>query len=151
MEVFRNSKVVFFYVSAGNEVQTRDTIKEALDKKRVAIPIADKVNKTISASELLDFNELESGPFSILEPKIEFVRIVNPKDLDLVIVPGIAFDVYGNRIGYGHGYFDNFLKHISAAKIALAYEMQIVDEIPADEKDIRVDFIITEKRIIGCG
>lgn len=151
MEVFRNSKVVFFYVSVGSEVQTHDTIKEVLDKKRVAVPITEKISKTISASELLNLNELEEGSFGILEPKKDFARIVDPKDLDLIIVPGIAFDAKGRRIGYGHGYFDNFLKDISAPKIALAYEMQLVDEIPASEKDVNVDFIVTEKRIIKCG
>lgn len=150
MEVFRNSKVVFFYVSVGSEVQTHDMIKEILDKKKVAVPMPEKANKTLSASELLNFNELEPGSFSILEPKKEFVRIVNPKDLDLVVVPGIAFDKKGNRIGHGRGYFDRFLENISVPKIALAYEMQIVDNIPADKNDVGVDFIVTEKRIIRC-
>lgn len=151
LEEYGKAKIVFFYVSAGSEVFTHDMIKEILDKKRVAVPIPEKASKTLSASGLLNFNELEPGLFSILEPKKEFVRIVNTKDLDLVVVPGIAFDVCGNRIGYGHGYFDNFLKTVSSPKIALAYEMQIANEIPASERDVKVDFIVTEKRIIECG
>lgn len=148
---FSGARIIFFYVSSGSEVFTHDMMKEVLKKKRIAVPISEKVNKTLSASELLDFNELTSSSFGILEPKKEFVRPINPKDLDLIIVPCIALDIYGNRIGYGHGYFDNFLRHISAPRIALAYEMQIVNEIPASEKDVKVEYIVTETRIIKCG
>ena len=149
-EAFNRAKTVFFYVSAGSEVRTHEMIKEALKSKRVAVPVTDKGKKKLIASQILDFSELAIRHFSILEPKKEFVRPIDRKASDLIIVPGIAFDEEGNRIGYGYGYFDSFLEKISVPKIALAYEMQLVKKIRSIGKDARVDFIVTEKRVIKC-
>jgi 5-formyltetrahydrofolate cyclo-ligase len=127
-------------------------IKEALKLgKMIAVPIVEK-EKTLSLSELKDFeNELEVGKFGILEPKLEYRRRVNLEEVELVIVPGIAFDKNGNRIGYGGGYYDYLLKKMKDVSfIGLAYELQIVTQIPIEEKDISVHKIITEDRIIKC-
>ena len=85
-----------------------------------------------------------------MEPKKKFFRPVSPEDIDLVIVPGIAFDRSGERIGYGMGFYDRFLKKIrkDTSSIGLAYEFQIVDDIPSEETDVKVNKIITEKRVI---
>ena len=111
------------------------------------VPIADLKKRVLYHSEIKDFSDLEIGTFGVLEPKEECIRPVMPEKLDIVIVPGLAFDLQGNRIGYGGGFYDGFLKGLSAPKIALAYEWQIVNCVPSDEHDVKVDKIVTEDRI----
>jgi 5-formyltetrahydrofolate cyclo-ligase len=90
------------------------------------------------------------GVFGILEPRKESARIFNPEEIDLVIVPGVAFDEHRNRIGFGAGFYDRFLESVrpSCAKIGIAFEFQIYDEVPVEEHDIPLDLVITEKRTI---
>ena len=149
---FSNAKTVFVYVSAKNEVSTAEVIKELLDAgKRVLVPVSNPDKKELTASELLDLSELGNGHFGILEPKKEFVRPAAADGIDISIIPGTAFDEHGNRLGYGHGYYDRFLSQTKAPVIALAYEFQIVDKIEPDIYDVKVNKIVTEKRVIGCG
>lgn len=149
---FKNANCISFYISFRNEVKTYEMIKEALKlDKRVFVPVVEE-KRVLSLSELKDFNnELEIGKFGILEPKVEYKRKVNLKQVVLVIVPGVVFDEKGNRIGYGGGYYDNLLNKIKDGLfIGLAYEFQIVSQIPATESDVPVHKIITENRIITC-
>ena len=94
--------------------------------------------------------ELIRGDLGIFQPSKEFYRLCPPDILDLVIVPGVAFTVQGYRLGRGGGYYDHFLSQLEprTTSVALAFEMQILTEIPVEEKDVPVDYIITEKRII---
>ena len=148
-----NSQNVMFYVATRSEVQTEEMIKISIKMgKDIFVPIILTECINLAPSKIFDFdNELEKGKKGILEPKKEYYRLFPPEDIDLIIVPGVAFDLSGNRIGRGFGYYDNFLRKISTSTkiIALAFEMQIVKRIPVDENDIPVDKIITEKRIIN--
>ena len=150
---FIKAKTIMFYVSTKDEVKTESMIKHALKLgKKVVIPISDLNKRTLHLSEIKDFdNELEPGAFNILEPKKKFLRPVLPEGIDLVIVPGVAFDEDGDRIGYGMGFYDRFLRNIRkhVPVIGLAYELQIVDDIPVDDTDVTVDKVVTEERIIG--
>ena len=146
---FRKASAVMFYVSIGNEARTDVIMEHSLGEwKRVIVPFSDRRNKTIIPSEISSLNDMETGSFGIPEPREP--KPFNAAGIDLVIVPGIAFDRSGNRIGYGHGYYDNFLKTSGAKKVALAYEFQIVDEIPDSGNDIKMDAIVTEERVIDC-
>ncbi len=146
---FSNASPVMFYVQKGNEVMTDALIEYSLVRgKRVAVPFTDKRSKTLVPSLISSLNELEMGSFGIPEPRE--LRPVEAEVIELIIVPGIAFDVHGSRIGYGNGYYDRFLKAVRAKKIALAYELQIVDEIPNHTNDIKMDMIVTEERAINC-
>ena len=151
---FVKAKTILFYVSTKNEVKTEIMIKKALEEgKRVIVPISNLKEKTLTLSELKDFDkELEPGSFNILEPKKEFIRKVSPEELDMIIVPGVAFDMGGDRIGYGMGFYDNFLKRLKkhVPVVGLAYELQIVDDIPVDDRDVTVNKIVTEERTINC-
>lgn len=151
---FKKAKTILFYVAIRSEVRTEQMIKQALKQgERVVVPISDVKERKLILSELKDFDgELELGTFNILEPKKEFFRPVSPEEIDLIIVPGVAFDKDGDRIGYGMGFYDNFLKTIrkDIPLVGLAYELQIVDDIPVDDKDVTVDKVVTEKNVIEC-
>ena len=151
---FIKAKTILFYISTEDEVGTEQIIKRALkENKRVIVPVSKVEERNLSLSELKDYDsELELGAFNILEPKKEFRRFISPDELDLIVVPGVAFDSSGNRLGRGMGFYDRFLKRIKRKIpiLGLAYEFQIVDEIPVDDKDVSVDKIVTEDRIIEC-
>jgi 5-formyltetrahydrofolate cyclo-ligase len=97
------------------------------------------------------FEDLEPGTMGILEP-IKKRSIIDAHKLDIILVPGVAFDRKGNRVGYGLAYYDRFLKKFSPStvKIALAYDFQVVSDIPCEKHDQVVDIIITEREIILC-
>jgi len=143
---FRKARNILFYASFKSEVGTHLMIKEALKSKNISIPKLS--GKNIEPSLISDFDNLiETGTFGILE-SLELVK-VNYKSIDLVIVPGIVFDVEGHRIGSGLGYYDKFLKKIPKAfKIGLAFDFQVAERIPIEEHDVAVDMIVTEKRVI---
>jgi len=111
------------------------------------------LTKTLHNTKHLDIHrvkspdDLEPGSFSILEPK-DTIPPENPKIIQLALVPGVAFDYSGHRIGYGHGFFDRLLKKTNCYKIGIAYEFQIVKNVGGEIHDVPVDMIITEKRII---
>ena len=149
LDSYKKSRTVMLFVSFNNEVYTHDIIKKSLGKKNVVIPKV--MQQEIEPSIIIDFDSLiPAGKFGILEP-IDLMKIAY-KNIDLVLVPGIAFDLEGHRIGYGFGYYDKFLKKVpKAVKIGLCFDFQIVDKIPAEQHDVPVDFIVTEKRVIDCG
>lgn len=104
--------------------------------------------KTMFAADIKSAG-LELSSFGVAQPKFGEASMIEPESLDAVIIPGIAFDRAKNRIGFGCGYYDAFLKNAkNAKKIALAYDFQIVGSIPAEAQDIRMDMIITPDGII---
>lgn len=144
----KTASTILFYVSYDNEVYTHDMIKRGLHSgKNIVVPRSDTRNKTLILSKLERWEDLEEGCYGILEPK-KIIKI-SPSEIDLVIVPGVGFDYNGNRLGHGKGYYDRFLQKTTAKTIGLAFECQIVENIPTDKNDIAVDMIITEKRIIN--
>lgn len=152
--LYQNARHVLAYIDFRNEVKTDLIIKDLLSSgKNVIIPVSIPETKEMMISQVLDpEKELAKGAYGILEPKKEFIRKVNPDDLDLILVPGVAFDVRGYRIGYGGGYYDRFfgqqIKKIPS--VALAYDFQIIEAVPRDFFDHPVDYIITETRTIAC-
>jgi 5-formyltetrahydrofolate cyclo-ligase len=149
LKQFKDSKIVMFFVSFNSEVNTHEMIKESLKNKAVAVPKV--ISHEIEPSIILDLDSLiPSGKFEIPEP-IELMKIAY-KNIDLVLVPGIAFDKSGHRIGYGFGYYDKFLKKVpKAVKVGLCFDLQVVDNISKEEHDVPVDFIVTEERVLECG
>ena len=115
LEEYKNAKTVMFYVSFGSEVYTHEMIQEVLGKKIVIVPKI--IDFEIITCEIKDFSELESGKYRILEPK-DNNKEFNMREIDIIIVPGAAFDKEGNRIGYGKGYYDRLLKNTKAKRIA---------------------------------
>jgi 5-formyltetrahydrofolate cyclo-ligase len=138
------------YVSTGMEVDTHGLIQQVLAMGgQVCVPSYDAAKKGYVPSALHDFHsDLAAGRFAILEPKPEAVRPMEANQIDAALVPGLAFDKTGNRLGRGAGYFDRLLQSVRGTKIALAYDFQILTEVPAEAHDARVDFIITETRVV---
>ena len=148
---FKKAKTILFYVSYDNEVFTHDMIKESIDnKKNVIVPISDKKNKNLILSKLQSWNDLSIGSYEILEPKKEKIEEVTIKEIDLIIVPGVGFDEKGNRLGHGKGYYDKLLEKFKEKTIALAFDFQVIDMIPTEPHDKKINIIITEKNVIYC-
>ena len=150
LEEFVKAKTVMFYISKGSEVHTRRMIKEAIKRgKRIVVPVTKLDRRELVVSELLDLDELTLGAFDVPEPKDQ--KLVSAGEIDLIIVPGIAFDTSGNRLGYGLGFYERFLSSVrdDAIIVALAYDSQVLDEIPNEHHDVPADAIITESRVIG--
>lgn len=151
LEEFQRAKVIASYVSMPDEVQTQAIIRSALrEGKRVLVPITQSRNRRLIFSKLLDYDdELTPGHFGILEPKTEFVRPTPLDDAEVVLVPVVAWDDRGFRIGYGKGYYDRALERLpKALTVGLALEAQRVPKIPEDKYDIPLKKIVTEKRIL---
>jgi len=143
LKEFSKAKVVMSYISFGTEVNTHGLIRSLMGKKTVLVPVvADKEKREIILSELRDWKELLSGAYGILEPGE--VRERNADEVDISIVPGVAFDIRGNRIGYGGGYYDRLLGRTGGEKIGIAYDFQILESIPGEGHDVAVDKVVTE-------
>ena len=151
---FVRARGIACYVSKGTEVDTRVLIRTALQQeKRVLIPVVKKGDVELFFSEIHDLGkELAPGTFGILEPKPEFVRPVNLDAIDLIFVPGIVWDREGYRLGWGRGYFDRAIKklppHVKSA--GLAFNLQLINQVPRDQFDVPVDMVVTESRVIRC-
>ncbi len=152
MDEFKQASTVLFYVSYDNEVYTHDMIKECKSiGKHVIVPYSDKLNRRLILSELNDWETLEPGSYGILEPQKDKIKEVSIDKINLIIVPGVGFDINGHRLGHGKGYYDNLLKTSKqASHIGLAFEKQILNKIPIESHDLPVHIIITEERLIYC-
>lgn len=150
--LFHNSKVIMTYLNYPKEVKTDYIFRTAIKQnKTVTIPVCETKAVDLIPSKITDINQVETGYYGLREPKQEYFYPVDPKLIDLIIVPGVAFDLKGNRIGHGKGYYDNFFKKInpSAIKIGLAFQFQIIeDSWNIESWDIPMDGIITENGFI---
>ncbi|MDD5454732.1 MAG: 5-formyltetrahydrofolate cyclo-ligase [Candidatus Ratteibacteria bacterium] len=153
LEEYKNSSFIMFYLSTEKEVSTFEAIETALsENKKVAVPLILKSQNIMLPCEIKSLKDLEPGPFGILQPIKEKIKTIPIKLIDLIVVPGLAFDKNGNRVGRGKGFYDKFLKSIplTIPKIALAFSCQIVERIPTTQNDIAVDKIVTEGGVIEC-
>lgn len=143
---FKHAKVIMFYVSKSYEVNTHDMIDEAiLMGKIVVVPKTIKNKEMLSIYEISSRSELKAGNMGIMEPH-ETCSESCVEKIDMVVVPGIAFDKSGHRIGHGKGYYDRFLKdvHEKTHIIGVSFSFQIVDKIPTNTTDFPVEKIISE-------
>lgn len=145
---YKSANVVFIYVSISDEINTIGIIKRALsDGKRICVPKV--LGKTIiEAIEIKSLDDLNySGAFGILEPTNS--ESVISEEIDLSIVPGLAFDSSGRRLGYGGGFYDRFFeKYPHSVKVSLCYLFQLVTDVYPMPYDINVDMLILEDKVI---
>jgi 5-formyltetrahydrofolate cyclo-ligase len=147
---FQKARCVFIYVSVRSEVDTRLILNSALEQqKKVCVPLIDMQKKEMSAREIHDpARDLHPGILGIPEPDRETSEAILWGEIDLAIIPGLAFTEQGHRIGYGGGFYDRFLSAFAGEALALAFEEQIVAKLPCGPHDAAVHSIITEKRVI---
>jgi len=148
---YKSAARVLLYASYQSEVGTARIIEHALSSgKEVVLPKVDESGGCLTKHIISGMDDLRSGFKGIPEPTTEVC--VKVEDVDLIIVPGVAFSASGARIGYGGGYYDRLLPRIKGLRpiMALAYEEQIFDSLPEEEHDISMDWIITPERIIAC-
>jgi 5-formyltetrahydrofolate cyclo-ligase len=150
---FERAKSVLLYASFRSEVATAGIAEDALRAgKRVAMPRCEPETETLVFHAAQSLEELSPGYMGIPEPA-EAAPTVGGGEVDMVIIPGAAFDPGGWRLGYGKGYYDKFLGELKGRVplVALAYEEQIAEGLPHEGHDVPVDMIVTDKRIIRCG
>jgi 5-formyltetrahydrofolate cyclo-ligase len=150
---YKKAHAVMFYAAFGSEVPTSEIIESALkDGKIVILPIADMRSNNLMLRRINDLAHLTESEYGIPEPIIEHTDDFKAENIDLVIVPGIAFDEEGWRIGYGGGFYDRFMQLLGTdvPLLSIAFELQVVPKIPAESHDLPVDKIITENRIIDA-
>ncbi len=153
LPIYREAKVVMAYLNNQDEVQTNEIIKDILSSgKRLIVPYCQMNN--IIPCEIFDIQQdIVKGAFGIGQPHSERLKPVDSKDIDVVFVPGIAFDHEGNRIGFGKGFYDRFLPTLrnEVPKIGLAFACQIIDQVQVDEHDYKMSLLITENGVIYPG
>ncbi|HEY5561224.1 MAG TPA: 5-formyltetrahydrofolate cyclo-ligase [Clostridiaceae bacterium] len=141
---------LFIYISFDLEINTHKIIESALEQnKNVYVPKVISKALGMIGVRIENFEELRKNKMGILEP-LEAIEIITKDDIDLAIIPGLAFDLKGNRIGYGGGFYDRYFqgeKNKLPSMIALAYEYQLFTNITQDTFDIKVHKIVTEKNI----
>jgi 5-formyltetrahydrofolate cyclo-ligase len=151
---FKACRNILFFLSLPSEVQTDAMIQTALDLgKKVHVPIVDARRRQLKVAEISGLDiEFEEKQFGIREPGSADSTIVSPEILDFVLVPGLAFDRKGGRIGYGAGYYDKLLNEVSGPTVftGVAFDFQVLGSIPQTQFDVPVQKILTEKNSIIC-
>ncbi len=144
---FKEAECIFAYMPTKNEVSILPVVEAGLDLgKHIAFPRCLDKNGHMAFFEIISYEDLVPGAFNIQEPKPECPEM-DVKN-GIMLVPGVGFDDSKNRLGYGKGYYDRFIgAEKSVCYIAPAYEMQVLDEIPAESHDKKVDMIVTEKMV----
>ena|SRR3989338_7999140 len=144
--VFQKAQVIMFYVSTAEEVDTRVLLTECLAAgKRITVPLIDQNQRSLVSVEIKDFGQdLVLGSYGILEPKNVRFQPFSVEQIEIVLVPGVAFDRAGYRLGRGKGYYDRFLCELNpkTIKIGLAFDIQMVDRVPHDPRDVQMDQVL---------
>lgn len=151
LPVLQRARTVMLYASTADEIDLFPLTTALLEKgRRAAFPeITGK--GMMEARELFSSDMLIEGAFGILTPDPARSVQIPPDEIDLIIVPGAAFSADGSRLGLGGGYYDRYLPRAErACRLVLAYDVQVVSEIPTGTQDARVDCILTERRTICC-
>jgi len=147
---YQSASCIACYVSIKNEMDTQAFIQKALGEgKQVGVPVT-KPGGIMNFQTIAELGDLQPVHFGLLEPSADSKKVILPETFDWVIVPGIAFDRCGHRVGSGGGYYDRFMAQTEAVWIGLAYAFQIVDQVPVEPHDLAMDVIVTEDEVIRC-
>lgn len=152
--MYRQSRLLHCYLALRDEVATERLARTALlDGKRLIVPVVAAKDQVLLHAEITDYDrDLAAGYQGILEPRGGEQRLVDPAEVDLFIIPGKVFDLRGYRIGRGLGFYDRCLSGVKGHAVicAMAYELEVLDELPSEAHDVPVDYIVTERRVIEC-
>jgi 5-formyltetrahydrofolate cyclo-ligase len=144
------ASTVLAYLAFGSEVSVDGLLCWGWNAgKRMAVPLCRPADRGLIACCIEGFDEVGRGWYGIREPKGERLRTVPPGEIDAIVVPGVAFDRQGRRLGFGGGYYDRFLAaETRAVRIGVAFACQVVAEVPAGPHDIPMNCIVTDREII---
>ena len=146
---FKNSDTVLFYAALEDEVNVDTAIKFAFEhNKKVALPVCIDNDGKMQYYYIKSFDDVIIGSFGVREPDINKFKLCDDFNNSICIVPAIAFDKRGYRLGYGKGYYDRFLENYNFTKVGITYDETLVSLIPNDRYDIAVDYIVTQNGII---
>ena len=146
---FDGAAMVLATLPFGSEWDVRPLAQAALDRgKSIVLPRVDAATRRLVLHRVEDLDADVSPGFRGIPEPVPRTAIVRPADIDCVLVPGVAFDSAGRRLGYGGGYYDRLLPHLrpGVARIAGAFDLQVVDEVPVDAHDLAVDVVVTPTR-----
>ncbi|RFU64307.1 5-formyltetrahydrofolate cyclo-ligase [Peribacillus saganii] len=146
-----DSKTIGITISTPPEVETARIIERAwLEGKTVTVPKCEPNERKLDFREITDFGQLETVYFGLKEPDPEKTNSIEQEVIDLMVVPGLAFTANGHRLGFGGGYYDRYLPSYMGPKISLAFNQQIISQLPHEPYDISVDKIVTPEGVITC-
>lgn len=151
-EIYQRVESVMFYLAMPDEVQTEQLIKNTLRLgKQVCVPLLGKKYGEMTAAEITSLDELIVGKFGLKMPNPKTTSLILPSSIQMVVVPAVAFDRNGNRLGLGAGYYDRFLTEAgNSVLIGMAWQCQLVNQLPAEEHDIKMHYLMTENGLIKC-
>jgi len=153
MGEFKTSKSVFCFLSTAHEVKTEEIILKAFRLgKDVLVPLLNPQEGDMQVVRISRDTRFAIGKYGVREPSLETREVVSSACIDFVIAPGLAFDIFGNRIGYGGGHYDKLFKNISndVTRVAVGYDFQIIESVPHSDFDESVHFIVTETKTLRC-
>ena len=153
LEPYQRARLLHTYVaSKDNEVDTAGLIRQSLARgQEVAVPVVQPGTRILRHALIQGLGQLQPGRWGLPEPAAGHpCWLEDLARIDLVIVPGLAFDPLGRRLGLGGGYYDRFLARVSAPKVGLIYGELLLDELPSETHDIHVDIVITESQTLYC-
>lgn len=150
--LYKEAKLIMAYYPLRGEVDIREIVRKGLKTKRFCFPVMDVQLKRLRVFEVKNLDQdFLSGPFGVREPDIKNTREVDTGEIDIIIVPGLAFDTQKNRLGRGAGFYDRFLKKIKGLtkKIGVAFDFQIIESLPVRLSfDEKVDIVVSEDFVI---
>lgn len=147
LAVFKKARCVCFYMSMPEEADTSFAVDKALSLgKKVVLPCCESAETELRLYQISDRRTLKENDYGILEPVPDQSVLVDPAEVDLVVVPGLLFDRKNRRLGRGKGYYDRFLGRLQPGvfKVGLAFLFQVAEEIPTEAHDVKLDLVITD-------
>ena len=150
LPVWRESRTVHCYVaSKNNEVDTLGLIIDMLDMgKQVVVPRCVPGSRDLINIRIRSLDMLKTSAYGLMEPEYDPANVISPERFDLIIVPLLAFDRQGGRVGFGGGYYDTLLVKANCPTVGMAYSFQEVDRVPVEDHDVKLNNIVTEREVI---
>jgi 5-formyltetrahydrofolate cyclo-ligase len=147
LPTWQSARTVGCYLSLPEEVPTAQIVSLGLKSgKLMAAPVITQLNEPMRFYQLALNQKTQAGPLGIMQPPQD--QLVAAESLDLLVVPGVGFDLHGNRLGYGKGFYDQYLAAFKGITLGLAYDLQVVDELPATSRDCPLQMLVTESRVL---
>ncbi|WP_179194782.1 5-formyltetrahydrofolate cyclo-ligase [Bacillus sp. EAC] len=149
IDVWKNADIVATTMPMEHEINTNYLIQSCwMQNKTVVVPKCNHKTREMQFFKIKSFSDLQVGYFGIQEPIEDSCEKISKENIDLIVVPGVAYTIKGDRLGYGGGFYDRYLENYNGDLVSLAYEIQIIETIPTEKHDCSIPIIITETSTI---